>query len=179
MAQQQNWQSYSYPSQPSESKAGPALGAMGGGCAVLIGLILLLAFFLPWTVGFDGDESAFDTVKEDLGADNTLGETLYKVIFGSTALAGCGSVVFGLGLAGGALLARRNAAFSSWMATSIGAMVVLAAFLPCWIWTFALLGDNTDEIKIGVWISLGSAAFLGIAAFIGLIGAFLAQRQRA
>ena len=162
----------------SGSKAAPMLGAAGGGCAVLIGLILLIAFFLPWTAGYDGDESAFDAVKEDLSADSALGETLYKLILGSTALAGCGSVIFGLGLAAASFIARRNAALRSWMASSVGGMVILAAFMPCLLWTYALLGDYAEDIKIGIWISLGAAALLVVASLIGLLSAFMAQREQ-
>lgn len=160
------------------SRAASTLGAVGGGCAVLIGLILLIAFFLPWTTGYDGDESAFDTVKEDVEAENALGDVLYKLIFGSTALAGCGSIIFGLGLVGGSFIARRNAAFRSWMATSLGGIVVLAAFMPCFLWTLALVGGYTDDIKIGVWLSLGGAVLLIIASLSGLLSAFITQRQR-
>ncbi len=167
-----------YKSGAGGSKAAPMLGTVGGGCAVLIGMILLIAFFLPWTAGYDEDASAFDTVKEDLGADNALGEMLYKLIFGSTALAGCGSVIFGLGLAAASFIARRNAALRSWMATSVGSMVILAAFMPCFLWTFALLGDNTDDIKIGIWLSLGGAALLVVASLIGLVSAFMTQQEQ-
>lgn len=166
------------PSRSGGNNTAPVLGSIGGGCAVLIGLILLIAFFLPWQVGYDGDESAFDTVTEDLGTDNTLGEMLYKLVFGSTALAGCGSVLFGLGLAAGSFAARRDAAFRSWMATSIGGMVILAAFMPCFLLSFALLGDATEDIKVGVWITLGGAALLVIPALIGLVSAFMSQRAR-
>jgi len=162
----------------SGSKAAPMLGAAGGGCAVLIGLILLIAFFLPWTAGYDGDESAFDAVKEDIGADSALGEALTKLILSSTALAGCGSVILGLGLAAVSLIARRDAAFKSWMAGSIGSMVVLGSFWPCFLWTIALLDGDTDSIKIGMWLSLGSAALLVVASLIGLLSAFMAQREQ-
>jgi hypothetical protein len=162
------------------SKAAPMLGAVGGGCAVLIGLILLIAFFLPWSAGGYGsdEKSAFEILEEDSGSDSALGNLLSDFIVGSTALAGCGSMILGLGLAAASFIARRNAALRSWMASSVGCMVVLAAFLPCFHWTYALLGDYTDDIKIGVWLSLGGAVLLVIASLVGLLSAFMTQRQR-
>jgi len=187
VAQQQNWQSYSHPSQPSESKAGPTLGVMGGGCAVLIGLILLLAFFLPWVPFWSDGDSGYEMLKwvrpgelfgEMPGEENTSTSLLNDLIASSSALAGCGSVMFGLGLAVSAFVARRNGAFTAWMATSVGGMVILGAFWPCILLASAAAYDFVEEFKIGYWFTLGGALLLVIPAFIGLVSAFLAQRQR-
>jgi hypothetical protein len=153
-----------FPPRSEANKTASMVGAIGGGCAVLIGLILLVAFFLPWGDG----ESAFDAVTQDLEADHLLGELLYKLIFASTGLAGLGSVIFGLLLATGS---QRGAAFRAWMSTSIGSMVVVGGFLPGLLLSYALLGNTTDELEIGIWLSLGGVVLLAVATLIGLSSA--------
>ncbi len=159
---------YESPYQASEPRYGDggseSRGVVGGWLGVLIGVILLVAFFLPWGEG----ESAFDAVMQDLKADHFLGELLYKLIFASTGLAGLGSVIFGLLLATGS---QRGAAFRAWMSTSIGSMVVVGGFLPGLLLSYALLDNATDELEIGIWLSLGGVVLLAVATLVGLSSA--------
>ncbi len=179
MAQPQNWQPYPYPPQPQESKVGPALGVAGGGCAVLVGLLVIVAFFLPWVQSpFGGEINGLDSLKDTLDAfDNTASQVLVALLNSSPVLAGLGSAVFGVGLAIGAFAARRGGALRAWMATSIGGMVVLGTFLPCSLLSQALETNSTDQFELGFWLVLGGALFLIVPAFIGLTSAFLARGE--
>lgn len=172
MAQPQNWQSYPYPPQSQESKVGPALSVAGGGCAVLVGLLVMVAFFLPW----GQDISGYDFVQDSLDyIDNTASQVLTVLLNGSPVLAGCGSAVFGVGLVLGAFAARRAGALRAWMAASIGGMVFLGAFFPCSLLNQALMSESTDQFEIGFWLTLGGALFFLVPAFIGLISALFAR----
>jgi len=129
--------------------------------AIIVGTVLIMAFFLPW--GAEG--SGYDIVKADLGSNSLPGELLFKAIFGSTALAGVGSLLFGIGRANSA---DRTAAFRAWMTTSISAMGLMAGFVPSFLWSTALLAGFEDQLKIGVWLSLGAAVTLVVAAIVDL-----------
>ncbi len=129
--------------------------------AIIVGTVLIIAFFLPW--GAEG--SGYDIIKADLGSNSLPGELLFKAIFGSTVLAGIGSLIFGIGRANSA---DRTAAFRAWMTTSISAMGLMAGFIPSFLWSTALLAGFEDQLKIGVWLSLGAAVALIIAAIVDL-----------
>jgi hypothetical protein len=147
-------------------------GVATGVFAVLVGLLLIAAFFMPWAGAvWGGDQSGFDMLKEGTGSDNTLGNLLLDFLVASPALAGLGGVVFGLGLVADAMGEGRGAAFRSWAATSIGGMVVWAAFWPCFLWTTALLAHVTSNLKIGLWLSLVGAVLLAITSLKGLFSA--------
>jgi predicted Ser/Thr protein kinase len=143
-----------------------SLSGYGGALAVLLGMILLVGFFLPWGEG----ESAFDAVTQDVGAVDFLSELLVRLIFASTGLAGLGSVIFGLLLARSL---RGNAAYKAWAATSIGGMAALAVMLP----GFILSSTDAQELGFGLWITQLAAVLLPIASLMGLLGAFRSQRQ--
>ena len=157
-------QQYSNPDLDTNYNGTNPLGNVSGWLAVLLGLVLLVGFFLPWADG----GSAFDLVKEEIYGDNWLGKLLSRLIFGSTGLAGLGSLIFGYRLA---TSAYREAPFRAWMATSLGCMVVLGGLFPAMLLSTALMADGLGDLQIGMWVTLGGVVLLSIAALIGLSGA--------
>lgn len=139
-----------------------------GGLAVLAGVLLLAAFFMPWVGSWTGDQSGFDIVKQSMGYDNTLGHLLLDFVMGAPVLAGLGSLILGLALSMGSWGGERGTAFRAWVSTSIGGLVALAAFWPCNLLSVALLSDATSDLKIGLWLTLLGAFLLVVAGLRGL-----------